>query len=42
MAMETGTQRAIDLLKNLLKTFSSTNIVRPDQIKEVSHSVVFI
>ncbi|XP_031560209.1 programmed cell death protein 4-like [Actinia tenebrosa] len=34
MAMEVGTQRVIDLIRALLKKFSSTMIVTPGQIKE--------
>ena len=38
MMLEDGRDRVQTLMKELLKTFSATNIVTPDQIKNVSFS----
>ncbi|KAK3706242.1 hypothetical protein QZH41_008629 [Actinostola sp. cb2023] len=39
MAMDRGTERTMELVKNLIKSFSSINIVTPDQIKNGFHRV---
>ena len=36
MVLEEGSERVATLVKNLLQFFSTTNIVKPDQIKNVS------
>ena len=36
MLLEDGSERVMTLMKNLLQFFSNTNIVKPDQIKNVS------
>ena len=39
MMLEDGRERVMSLMKNLFQFFSKTNIVKPDQLKNVSKNL---